>query len=345
MSVHECTFKSEIANPNVPSSKCLTTILECMEPKLYGPVTIGQCLRRMGHSEVCIKEATDDDVALFTRTVQASFLQKTLAESWNLPLVQSTIKKLPKSDLEALRFVRELQNKNRGDEEHPDYSTDRRLFNACRESNNAELIVESYDQALKTENCDYIVLAFRSLLSKNEAAQQKIIEKTLAAIMATGSNKISEHLCDSIANALPEPLRQEWLLCTAIVYENHRLVTQLEFESCIFLAYSCSKKDVLETENLYDTLEAFQASEEPKQYWESIRSELKHEHALTFYCLLSQLIANPPNNQTKETYEEIQKEFMEKTVKSKSAKKAMEFMQNPGPLVTKAIQALTKETK
>ncbi|MBS0634963.1 MAG: hypothetical protein JSR37_05840 [Verrucomicrobia bacterium] len=345
MSVHECTFKSEIASPNVPSSKCLTTILECMEPKLYGPVTIGQCLRRMGHSEVCIKEATGDDVALFTRTVQTSFLQHTLPKAWSRSFAKMVINKLPKDAVEALRFLRDIENKDRGDNETPDYSTDRELFTACRTSDNAELIIESYDTALKTGDGDYIVLAFSSLLSTNEAAQQTIIEKTIAAIMDTTPSKISEHLCDYIAKALPEPLRQEWKLCTAILYENHRLLSQLKFESCFFLAYSCSKKSVIETEKLYGKLENFANSANPKDYWESIRSELKHEFAITFYCLLSKLIANPPNNQTKETYEEIQKEFMEKTVKSKSAKKAMEFMQNPAPLVTKAIQALTKETK
>lgn len=318
MSVHVCTFRDESQNKCPPSSDCLQKLLECMEPTLYGPVTTEQCLRRHGHTKLCIKDVSDDMLNIYTRNIQADFLQKTLSKKWNLPLVKDLIKKLPVDATETFRFLRNIPDKNRGTAKRPDYSSDAELFVACRNSEDSALILESFDIALQTKEPEYVVTALSSLISKNEATRKTIVDKTIAALMATSivspeetakNINLSHRLCKYFDNFVPEKYQKAWAAFKIILEEYLRISEQLNGE-VIFEAFSTSKKSVIEPEKeLYEFIEKFIASEEPKSLWDTIPQPLKLEHAPSFVCVLHRLIANPTQNQEAKTYEEILTSF------------------------------------
>lgn len=289
-------------------------LLECLEPDLYGPVTILQCLRRHGHTKVCIKDAAQE--ALYIRTVQAAFLEKTLAEQWSQPLVKKCIEQLPGDALEAFRFLRDIPNKD-------NYATDEALFTAIKNSENSELILETFTKVLETQKPKAIVACFSSLVSKNPATRKPIIDKAIAAIMATATSReenakliaISERLFTYFSGFVPAKYQKSWEAFKVMMEEHRRVSDQLHHEILCY-AYSTSQKKAVEQENgLYEHLENFARSEEPATYWAIIPDSLKKEYALSFTALLHRLIASPAKNVAPKVYEDLLAEFTKSCAK------------------------------
>ncbi len=308
---HTCTIQEELKEDQPIASRCLDKLLACLEGEgIYPPSTIGQCLRRNGHSDECVEDLTSEQQAAYIQKTQKSFLQTIFAKKWTKPFVGSFLSSLAVDRRVICPFLLQIPEKKRKGTKD-DYANDELLFHVCATTDNKKFIGECVDKVLSSQDPQLIVSACKMLFRKSpEHFIERVKKFVITPIISTKDNKIAEALVTLFTRF--KKVKQEWRLLAEILGENRTISQQFQQEITFFSSHSTSqKKPVDVSDEFYGQLEELERTDEPAIVWNQIPDELKKEHAYTYACVLTRARFR---KQDEKPYAEIIKTFKETTI-------------------------------
>ncbi len=285
---HTCTIMTEPQLfTDAASPACISTLVSLLASgDIYCPETTLRCLARHGHSEACVKDLTNEDLADYVRRTQACFIKSLLAHQWDAPMVKDLIGAIPPASKEALRFLVDIPEKRRAQinpialffgqkETSP---SDLALFKACLKTKDPELVAAAFNAHPKDRSITDVIGVSILTMTQLSIDSQEESEKDIA--LAT---KLYECLSEIVHDTSRKLLK-------SCLDEGCRIARQFREEAGAKLAFAVSKKEVVEADPaLYTHIRALCESTDHFVTWKSIPEELIKEYALSIACVLSRV--------------------------------------------------------